>query len=202
MFEKYRQEILEILQLTTKNLFRLFTRKSSIDLNDMGFNSATMNGTRTTGNKYYNTITTSNFGLSTAEQNQLNELSSQYFKLTHNDQYAIIHKLSIHLVDIYKTLEQKHYLPKLQYLQFVFDLMETNSNIFNLILFAIRLLHVGPLIEQYMRNKFWPSGHNGNTRICYFEYVSYFYLNLIGVFRLHLLSLALWKDLATEVFGW
>ena len=42
--------------------------------------------------------------------------------------------------------------------------------------------------------------NNSNSKIIYFEYVSYFYLNIIGVLRLHLLSLVLWKDLASQVF--
>ena len=113
-----------------------------------------------------------------------------------------MNKLIIHLIDTYKTLESKNYLPKLQYIQFMFDLMESNMNVFNLLLFVIRLLHVGPLIEEYLRAKF-ASKHASNSnanRICFFEYLSYFYLNIIGVLRLHLLSLVLWKNLALQVF--
>ena len=119
--------------------------------------------------------------------------------MTYFDQYSIINKLNGQLIDIYKSLDVKNYLPKLQYLQFIFDLMESDLNIFNLLLFAIKLLHVGPLIEQYLKKKFLKNNTN-NSKTCFFEYLSYFYLNLIGVFRLHLLSLVLWKDLACEVF--
>ena len=184
----------------SKNLFRLFFRKSSIDLSDISLNSGDSNK-RGNGSKYFNTITTSNSSLSANEQEQLSQLSAQYLKMTYFDQYSIINKLAVHLVDIYKNLDQKNYLPKIQYLQFVFDLMESNLNVFNLILFAIRLLHVGPLIEQYLKKKFIKNLQQ-QPKICYFEYLSYFYLNLIGVFRLHLLSLVLWKDLACEVFKW
>lgn len=180
----------------SKSLFRLFMKKSSIDLSDVHLNSG--DGKRA---KYFNTITTSNSSLSVNEQDQLNQLSTQYSKMTYFDQYSIINKLTVQLIDIYKNLEQKNYLPKLQYLQFVFDLMESNLNVFNLILFAIRLLHVGPLVEQYLKKKFIKNAQQ-QPKICYFEYLSYFYLNLIGVLRLHLLSLVLWKDLACEVFKW
>ncbi len=184
----------------SKGFFRLFNRKSSIDLSEVSLNTGDSNK-RGNGSKYFNTITTSNSSLSTNEQDLLNQLSVQYFKMTYFDQYSIMNKLTVHLVDIFKNLDQKNYLPKIQYLQFVFDLMESNLNVFNLILFAIRLLHVGPLIEQYLKKKFLKNLQQ-QPKICYFEYLSYFYLNLIGVLRIHLLSLVLWKDLACEVFKW
>ena len=123
---KLRQEILDTLHTATKSLFRLFSRKSSIDLTNLPANSIKKK-------LYYNTITTNNFGVSLSEQDHLNNLTTSYFKLTQNDQYSIIHKLSTFIIEIYKNLDQKTYLPKLQHLQFVFDLMETNMNIFNLI---------------------------------------------------------------------
>ncbi len=58
---------------------------------------------------------------------------------------------------------------------------------------------MGPLIENHLCETFLPS--TASPTRPFFEYLSYFYLNLIGVFRLHLLSLVLWKDLATEVFS-
>ena len=193
-----RQEMLDNINLMNKNLFRLFTRKASIDLSYIS-----LNNDENRRNKYFNTITTLNFSLSMAEQEQLNQISVQYLKMNYYDQYSIIFKLNSQLIEIYKSLDVKNYLPKLQYLQFIFDLMESDLNIFNLILFAIKLLHVGPLIEQYLKKKFLKNNNNNNnnnSRVCFFEYLSYFYLNLIGVFRLHLLSLVLLKDLACEIF--
>ncbi len=187
-----RQEMLDNINLMNKNLFGLFTRKASIDLRE-----SSLNNDENRRKKYFNTITTLNFSLSTAEQDQLNQISVQYLKMTYYDQYSIINKLNSQLIEIYKSLDVKNYLPKLQYLQFIFDLMESDLNIFNLILFAIKLLHVGPLIEQYLKKKFLKTN---NSKTCFFEYLSYFYLNLIGVFRIHLVSLVLWKDLACEVF--
>ncbi len=186
-----RQEILESLRSITRRLFKLFTRKASLDYRS--------NNNNVPLKKHANRITTANFIVSQSDHELWNEISSEYSKLTHNDQYAIVNKLNTFILDIYKNLEQKDYLPKLQHLQFVFDLMETNVNIFNLITFCIRLLHVGPLIEQFLRNKFL-DGSNTSAK-CFFEYLSFFYMGLIGVFRLHLLSLALWKDLAVEVFA-
>lgn len=193
-FGSKKQEILESLRTSTKNLIQLFSRKSSIDL------TGELDQKTRSRNKYYNTITTNNFAASTyREQEQLNELSTEFAKLTNHDQHAIAYRVNTFIVNVYKNLEQKNYLPRLQHLQFIFDLMETHVNVFNLLTFAIRLLHVGPLIEQYLRNKFLPTTANSSSRY-FFEYVSYFYLHLIGVFRMHLLSLIMWKELAIEVF--
>jgi hypothetical protein len=224
-FGTNKQEISEKLNLMTKNLKNLFSRKLSIDLNDTTIKSLSNLHARQsyTNNinlkKHYNTITTSNISLSNVEIEKLNQLSLQYSKLSYYDQYSIIDKVNLYLIDIYKTISQKNYLPKLQYIQFIFDVMESNLNIFNLLIFAIRLLQVGPLIEKFLKSKFLPqfnvnnnsnnnnsavSNNNNNissnNKIIYFEYMSYFYLNIIGVLRLHLLSLVLWKDLASQVF--
>lgn len=228
----------------TKSFQNLFSRKYSIDLNDIsatntitsmsnsnaasrraanignsGSNNSNNNNNGNSNsannnnnplmnqmNKHYNTVTGSNVILTASENEMLNQIFTDYSKLTYYDQYSIVNKIAAHIIDLYKSLDVKNYLPKLQYIQFIFDLMESNMNIFNLLLFSIRLLHVGPIVEKYMRNKFLPhlNHNNGSSsnKIYYFEYVSHFYLNIIGVLRLHLISLVLWKDLATEVFKW
>ncbi len=205
-FGTKKQEIMDKTYNLTKNLKYLFCRKTAIDLNEPPTpltSSSSSSKQRTTNNnslkKHFNTITTLNFALSTSDIDRLTQLNIQYSKMSYYDQYCIMNKLIIHLIDIYKTLDHKNYLPKLQHIQFMFDLMESNLNVFNLLLFVIRLLHVGPLIEQYLKNKF-ASNLTPSNRICYFEYLSYFYLNIIGVLRLHLLSLVLWKNLALQVF--
>ena len=187
---------MEEIHSMTKNLLALFQRKSSVEIGDWTQPQRRIG----TGNKYFNTLTTLHTHLNVAEQENLNGLQSQFSKLTHYDQYSVLAKVCTHLIDIYKTLDTKSYLPRLQYLQFVFDLMESSANVFNLLLFCIRLLHVAVGLEQFLRKKF--QNQLANTRIVYFEYVSLFYLNIIGIFRFHLLSLALWKDLSVEVFKW
>ena len=218
-FGSKKQEIIEKINSTTKNFNNLFSRKLSIDLNDTTItslsNSNSKRSTNTNFKKHYNTITASHIALSNTESERLTQLNAQYSKLTYYDQYSIMNKVTSHLIEIYKTLDNKNYLPKLQYVSFLIDVMESNLNIFNLLLFVIKLLHVGPLIEQYLKSKFLPnqnssnngSGSSGSSnssnsnKICYFEYLSYFYLNIFGVIRLHLVSLVLWKNLALEVFS-
>ena len=178
----------------TKNLLSLFQRKSSVEIGD--WTSAPRRCG--SGNKYFNTITAFHTSLTSSELEHLNQLQSQFSKLTHYDQYAVLAKVCAHIIDLYKTAETRNYLPRLQYLQFVVDLMESSANIFNLLLFNIRLMHVAPIVDQYLRKKFQPQLVNART--VYFEYVSYFYLNVIGIFRFHILSLGAWKDLSTEVF--
>lgn len=153
--------------------------------------------------KHFNTITSQHVTLSHADTEHLAQLHTQYVKFTYYDQYAILQKTIAALIDVYKSLDAKNYLPRLQYVQFLFDLMEANVNVFNLMLFAIRLLHVGPLIEKYLRAKFVsenPTSSSSSNKIVYFEYVSHFYLIIVGVLRLHSISLVMWKDLASQVF--
>ena len=91
----------------------MFSRKLSIDLNDTTIKSLSNSNARQsyTSNinlkKHYNTITTSNIALSTAEIEKLNQLSSQYSKLSYYDQYSIVDKINWYLIDIYKTISQK-----------------------------------------------------------------------------------------------
>lgn len=232
---------MERIHSMNKSFQRLFSRKSSIDLTEIttlsslssnkngGGGSGAGRPTNTSrslslpssgsssssssngGGKHFNTITSQHVTLTTAESEHLVQLHAQFAKLTYYDQYACVQKAIAMLVDIYKSLDTKNYLPRLQYVQFLFDLMESHVNVFNLMLFAIRLLHVGPLVEKYLRAKFLnnqetlssslsSSGSVSSSRIIYFEYLSHFYLNIVGVLRLHLISLVLWKDLATEVF--
>jgi hypothetical protein len=200
--------------ILTKSLKNLFSREMSIDLSETSTaqqsssssnlnvsNSRKQNNSNVNPNlkKQFNTITTANLALTTSESDRLNQLNAHYSRMSYYDQYCIMKKLTTHLIETYKTLESKNYLPKLQFIQFMFDIMESNLNIFNLIQFSIRLLRIGPLIERYLRQKFAPTP--SPNRICYFEYLSYFYLNIIGVLRLHLASLILWKDLAVQAFN-
>lgn len=222
-----RQEILEKTHSMTKSFQRLFSRKSSIDLTEIstltsmtgsGSGNTTSGAYRNNGgprsslsqtspspasaassnSKHYNTITSHHVTLSNADSEHLAQLYSQFSKFTYHDQYTIVQKTIASLIDIYKSLDSKNYLPRLQYIQFLFELMESSVNVFNLMLFAIRLLHVGPLIDKYLRAKFVPN--DSSTRIVYFEYLSHFYLNVVGVLRMHSASLILWKDLASQVF--
>jgi hypothetical protein len=135
-FGSKKQEMLDKSQSLTKSLKSLFCRKMSID-----FESSTSNNPNL--KKHFNTITTTHFALSQLETERLGQLNEQYAKMSYYDQYAIVNKLIIHLIDIYKSLDSKNYLPKLQYIQFIFDIMESNLNVFNLLLFSIRLLHIG-----------------------------------------------------------
>lgn len=228
-FGAKKQEILERIHSVTKMFQRLLGRKYSIDLNDVTTitslsNSSMSKRNASANNKHFNTVTNLHVSLSLAEIDSLNQIQFEYSKMSLYDQYSIVSKISVNLIEIFKSLEQKNYLPKLQFIQFVFDLMESNMNVFNLFLFTIRLLHVGPLIEQYLRVKFifnissntknsagsisstnssaQNSSYNNNNKSYYFEYLSHFYLNIVGVLRLHLISLVLWKDLAIEVFKW
>jgi hypothetical protein len=208
----------------TRNLKNLFGPSTSIDLSEASTATTTAatssNSNSSTSasvlkrtnsaspvvtatSKFYNTITTANFAMTASELDNLNQLQAKFAKLTGYDQHYLTHKIQTHIINMYKNLSTTHSLPKLQYLQFVFDIMESNLNIFNLLTFAIRLLHLGPSIEQYFRAKFVTnnSNNNGNSgKVVYFEYLSHFYVNIISVLRAHLLSLAMWKDLASEVF--
>ncbi len=190
-FGSKKQEIIEKLLSISKNLKNLFSAKNSFDLSNSASNSSTK--------RFLNTITSLHLNMTNNEQENLNQIYSEYSKLTYYDQYSILNKLVLYVIEIYKSLESKSYLPKLQYIQFIFDLMESNSNIFNLLLFAIRLLNVAPNIESFFRKKFNLSSQSNNQKP-FFEYLSYFYLNLIAVFRLHLASLVMWKELASQVF--
>lgn len=156
----------------------------------------------TTHSKHYNTITSQHVTLTQAESEHLSHLYSQFSKLTYYDQYAVLQKTISVIIEVYKSLNKRNYLPRLQYIQFLFDFMESHVNVFNLMLFTIRLLHVGPLIENYLRSKFVASDipTGASSRIVYFEYLSHFYLNIVGVLRFHCVSLVMWKDLASEVF--
>lgn len=193
-----------------KSLLRLFSRKVSIDLNDLPKQLTTPAGQKQSKpvrspflSKLANRITNTHYTLTAADTELFSSINEQYTKLDYNDQYSIIHQVQLHVIDIYKTLDQKNFLPKLQYLQYLFDLMESNMNIFNLLLFAIRLLRLGPTIEAFLKKKMPPGQQvtGGQPKSAsYFEYLSYFYLSLIGIFRLHLVSLCLWRDLATVVF--
>ena len=213
-FGAKKLEILDKTAAMKKSLLRLFARKVSIDLTDLAKQLTTPGGgggqkaaPKSGGaksplvSKLTNRVTNMHYTLSAADTDLFGQITDQYTKLDYNDQYAIIHQVQLTVIDIYKTLDQKNFLPKLQYLQYLFDLMESNMNIFNLLLFAIRLLRLGPAIEAYLKKKLTsgqskPSAATG----AYFEYLSYFYLSLIGIFRLHLVSLCLWRDLATVVF--
>jgi hypothetical protein len=211
-FASKKQEIKEKIAHIQSKLFKLFSRKSSIDLSDpssLVYQASSSNGFgqsknraggATNGNKLFNRITMLNFAANSQDTEQLSLLTKQYVKLSYYDQYNLISKVTTHIIDIYKSLDEKNYLPKLQYIQFLFDLMEYNSNTFNLILFAVRLLKIAPMLEQYMKKKLLPANYTSASKICYFEYLSFFYLSLIGVFRLHLISLVLWKELALDVF--
>jgi hypothetical protein len=158
--------------------------------------------------------------MTSGELEQLSQLHARFARLPAHDQHMLTHKLCAHVLSIYKNLgtattttttttaaptepassSTHNILPKLQYLQFVFDLMEASLNVFDLLVFAIRLLHVGPLIEQFFRTKFHASTTPPTSKIVYFEYVSLFYVNVVGVLRAHLLSLCMWKELAAEAF--
>ena len=186
------------LKVITRHFKSLFMTINLIDLSAMKRPSS--NSPKTiSATKFYNVITTSHFTLSSSELENLNNLNARFNKLSHFDQYSLISKLTTHILNVYKNVETNHALPKLQYLQLVFDLMECNANIFNLLTFVIHLAHVGPLLEQYLRAKFMASGETP-PKFVYFEYLSHFYVNIVSVFRLHVISLTLWKDLAIEAF--
>ncbi|CAF0769772.1 unnamed protein product, partial [Brachionus calyciflorus] len=211
-FGSKKQEILEKIHSLTKHFQKIFSRKYSIDLNETttitslkkapGSSSSNQisQSTNINSTKHFNVITNSHVTLNSSELDNLNQIQFEYSKMSFYDQYSIIWKVNQNILDIYKSLEQKNYLPKLQYILFVFDLMETNMNIFNLFLFVIKLLQMGPNIEAYLKGKFVNAKNSQGSKLPYFEYLSHFYLNVIGVLRLHLISLVLWKDLACEVF--
>lgn len=201
-FGSKKQEILDKIHLLTKQFQNLFRRKLSIDLNESTTISSLNTKRSASGSNYsrhLNVITKLHICLSQAESEQLQNIQREYNKMSYYDQYAIISKVNTFVLDAYKNMSQKNYLPKLQYILFIFDLMETNMNVFGLFLFVIKLLHLGPSIGDYLKSKF--SNSKSSSKPVFFEYLSNFYLNIIGVLRLHLISLVLWRELAIEVFG-
>lgn len=203
-FGSKKQEILDKIHSLTKQFQSLFRRKSSIDLNESTTISS-LNTKRSASSsnysKHMNVITKLHISLSQAESEQLQNIQKEYNRMSYYDQYAIISKVNNFVLDAYRNMSQKNHLPKLQFILFIFDLMETNMNVFGLFLFVIKLLHLGPSIGQYLKSKFSNSKTMSSTKPAYFEYLSHFYLNIIGVLRLHLISLVLWRELAIEVFG-
>lgn len=224
-FGAKKQSVLFMLDEVTRSFRNLFAPSSSIDPSE----STTLPSVKsaqssqkqlanspssTPTNKFYNTCTSMHSTLTSEEQANLNQLANKFMSLAHFDQYNIMHRISQHILSLYENLKDEgkklpgevnnKYLPKLQHLQFIFDLMECTSNIFNLLLFVVKLIHVGPTIEQFFRAKFVPANvlnaSNSSNRIIYFEYISHFYFNLVGIIRGHLNSLTLWKDLTIQAF--
>ena len=190
---EFRQEIIDKLTNVTKAFKQLFSRRASLDLT---------NETTTSSSKHINRITGQHTTLSASEQAHLDDLSGQYASLAYFDQYALVDKLCSHIVDCYKCMEQRHWLPRLQHVQFVIDLMESNMNTFNLLLFCLKLLHMAPRIAAYMRSRLHSSSPSSQQqqRPPYIEYTSVLYTSVIGVLRLHSVSLVLWQELAVQTF--
>ena len=128
------------------------------------------------------------------------ELIRKYQQLSYYDQYYIMSIINDHIVSQFKNVQRTNILPSLLNIQFIFDLMEYNNNIINILIFSIRLIKV---IPQFVENYLFKNSslnHNDQNKTSIMNYVSLLYFNIISVLKLYLPCLVLWHDLTIQVF--
>jgi hypothetical protein len=174
-----------------KDLLKLFNSKSSIDLNDIITNPSSKLNVK---EKIYQIQDNIN------SNESYQQLVRRYQQLTYYDQYYIISVINDHVVSQFKNLQRINLLPSLLNIQFIFDLMEYDNNIMNILIFSIRLVKVIPqFVENYLfkNSSFNLYVQNKNYLV---NYVSLLYFNITGVLKLYLPCLVLWHDLTIQVF--
>ena len=181
-----------------KDLMRLFNLKSSIDLNEI-LSSPNTKLINSKGNNKEKIFQVQD-NINNSELHQ--QLIRKYQQLSFYDQYHIISVINDHVIAQFKSVQRTNILPSLLNIQFIFDLMEYNNNIINILLFSIRLIKVIPqFVESYLfKNN--SLNHNEQNKTLIMNYVSLLYFNMISVLKLYLPCLVLWHDLTIQVFKW
>jgi hypothetical protein len=192
-FGTKRQEVQKKTRLFIKDLLVLFNTKSSIDLNEI-LSSSKFNAKLNTKEKIFQVQ-------DNIYNNEIHkELIRKYQQLSHYDQYYIISFINDHLLSQFKNVQRTNILPSLLNIQFIFDLMEYNNNIINILIFSIRLIKI---IPQFVENYLFKNSslnHTDHNRTSITNYVSLLYFNIVSVLKLYLPCLVLWHDLTIQVF--
>lgn len=130
------------------------------------------------------------------------QLMRKYTQLSYYDQYSIMQQLTDYLIQQLRQIQRINQLPILLNMQFLFDLMEYNSNIMLQLVFSIRLLKIlSQNVEGYVLSRL-SNCKNEHVKLFFYQYISLFYLNIIAVLKLYLPCLVLWHDLTIQVFSW
>lgn len=128
------------------------------------------------------------------DHSEANRLQKEFLSLTYFDQYNQIDLLTEHIYNIFKNFSKSQILPNINNVMFIFDLMEVNMNVLNIILFSIKLLQILPEIDKAF------VARDNRSRQFFTQYMSQLYFNIIAVLRLHLPCLMVWQDLTIQVF--